>query len=307
MTRTATLGIDLGGTRIKGTVLDADGAVLWRDDRAVEHEVSAQALAEAIGSFAAAAAAASPVRVAAAGIGVPGVVDPATGALVGTTPHVPAWSDFPVRAALAERLGLPVAADNDANCAALAELRMGAARGAATAVMITLGTGLGAALISGGALVRGWLGGAGELGHLPIGSGEVACRCGVPGCVEPELSGEGLARIARARGLPWRDAPEVFAAAAAGHRDAVAMVARMADRLAVVVAIAAQMLDPERMVIGGGVAAAGEALLGRLRPAVARYAPGPWSRGMRIEAAAMGKDAGAIGAAILGREAAAAP
>lgn len=301
MVRTATLGIDLGGSRLKGVVA-AEGEVLLSDDRAVNHDVGAEDLAGQVAGFAADLARAVAHRVVAAGVGVPGAIDPATGVLAGATPHVPAWADYPVRDVLAARIGLPLAVDNDANCAALAELRLGAARGARTALVVTVGTGVGSAVIDGGTIVRGSRGGAGEIGHLPIGTGEVACRCGVPRCVEPDMSGEGLARIAAARRLPWSDAPAVFAAAALGERVAVELVARLADRLGAAIAIAAQILDPGLVVVGGGVAAAGEPLFVPLDEAVARYAPAVHARGLRIVPAEFGRHAGALGAALLAAE-----
>jgi glucokinase len=192
-----------------------------------------------------------------------------------------------------------IALDNDANLAALAEHRLGAARGCRSALVITIGTGVGCGIVIDDRVWHGTWGGAGEIGHLSLGSGTVACRCGIPGCVEPEASGEGLAREALALGLDPPDAASLFAAARSGEREALARVAHFTDRLGAAIGSAVSLLNPECVVIGGGVARAGDALMLPLREAILRYTlPSHW-KGMRLVTAALGERAGCIGAGLL--------
>ena len=291
------IGLDLGGTYLKVGLVSGRGEVTRFQRlpaRAREHadaplEVIAQAVADLR------RIAAGPL--AGIGLGCPGVIDPASGALVGRTPHLPHWDSLPLRALLTERLGTSLAVENDANLAALAEHRVGAARGARVSLTITVGTGIGCGVIVEGRVLRGAHGGAGELGHLPL-DGRFPCRCGVPGCVEPECSGSGLVARAGEAGLAVPDAAAVFAAAAAGDPRATRLVERMTDRLGALIAAAVQLLDPEVVVIGGGVSNAGEALLAPLRSAVTRYALGSPGVGVRIVGAALGERAGVVGAGL---------
>jgi len=291
------IGLDLGGTDLKAGLVSGRGEAthfLRLPARAGEHadaplEVIAQAVAELR------RAAAGPL--AGIGLGCPGVIDPARGALVGRTPHLPHWDALPLRALLTERLGENLVVENDANLAALAEHRVGAARGARVSLTITVGTGIGCGVIIEGRVLRGAQGGAGELGHLPM-DGRFPCRCGVPGCVEPECSGSGLVARAAEVGLEAPDAAAVFAAAGAGDPRARRLIERMTDRLGALIAVAVQLLDPEVVVIGGGVSNAGEALLAPLRAAVACYALGSLRDRVRIVGAALGERAGVVGAGL---------
>lgn len=227
------------------------------------------------------------------------MISPDRGSLVGRTAHLPHWLDTPVAEHLAALLGEPVAVDNDANLAALAEERCGAARGARVTLAITLGTGIGCGIVVDGHVFRGAGGGAGELGHVPLGRTGRPCACEVTDCVEPEASGSGLVEDARRLGLDPPAAEAVFAAAGRGNRAAMEVVARFADRLGAAVATAVNLLNPEVVVVGGGVARAGESLLEPLREAVVRYGLGSHRRGLRLVPAALGDQAGTVGAGLL--------
>ena len=150
--------------------------------------------------------------------------------------------------------------------------------------------------------MRGAHGGAGEIGHLPLGSGALRCRCGVERCVEPEASASGLVEAARAAGLEVADGAAVFAAAARGDAVATQLVDRMADRLGALISIAVDLLDPNIVVVGGGVAQAGEPLFARLHAALQRYALRSHQRQLRVVAAALGERAGTIGAGLMAWE-----
>jgi glucokinase len=292
------LGLDVGGTSGKLAVVAADG------DRP---ELVATATiptgpgdpADVLARLAAAAvelvAASGPV--AAAGLGLPGLFDEATGRAV-FLPNLPeAWTGREVAGPLAGRLGVPVALINDARAFTLAESRMGAAAGCPTVVCLTLGTGVGGGVVIDGRLRFGPHGRAGELGHQVIEVGGPPCGCGNRGCVEAFAAGAALCR------LGGRDSPEaVFAAAAAGDARAAEAVRSVVGRLAVGIANLVTVLWPERVVVGGGVAAAGERLFGPLRAAVAASAPLVDPDAYEVVPAALGPAAGAIGAALWATE-----
>jgi glucokinase len=292
------LGLDVGGTNSKLAVVaaDADGGRLVAT---ASVPTGAGDPAEVLGRLAAVAgelvAAHGPV--AAAGVGLPGLFDEASGRVVFLPNLPPAWTGQPVAGPLGGRLGVPVALLNDARAFTLAESRMGAAAGCPTVVCLTLGTGVGGGVVVDGRLRFGPHGRAGELGHQVIEVGGPPCGCGNRGCVEAFAAGAALCR------LGGHATPEaVFAAAAAGDGRAAAAVRSVVGRLAVGIANLVTILWPERVVVGGGVAAAGEELFGPLRAAVAASAPLVDPGAYEIVPAALGPAAGAIGAALWARE-----
>jgi glucokinase len=294
------IAFDLGGTDLKAARVGESGELLAfarrpsrvRESATAPYEAMAEAL-EALGRDGAARA---------IGVGCPGVIDPVRGAMVDRTANLPHWLDEPLRERIEARFGLPAVVDNDANCAALAEHRLGAARGARVSLTVTLGTGVGCGIVVDGRPYRGAHGGAGEIGHLPLGLEAARCACGVDHCVEPEMSGSGLVRRARDIGLECEDAAAVFAFAARGELRAKDLVDHMADRLGAALATAINLFDPDVVVIGGGVSQAGDALFGPLGHAVSRYALASHRRGLRLVPAALGERAGVIGAGLLGMQ-----
>jgi len=299
------LGLDVGGTSSKLAVVAAAGDPPGPPGDPPELVATATIPtgagdpADVLARLAAAAtelvAASGPV--AAAGVGLPGLFDGATGRVVFLPNLPPAWTGRAVAGPLAGRLGVPVALLNDARAFTLAESRMGAAAGCPTVVCLTLGTGVGGGVVVDGRLRFGPSGRAGELGHQVIEVGGPPCGCGNRGCVEAFAAGAALCR------LGGRDSPEaVFAAAAAGDAQAAEAVRSVVGRLAVGIANLVTVLWPERVVVGGGVAAAGERLFGPLRAAVAASAPLVDPDAYEIVPAALGRFAGAIGAALWARE-----
>ena len=292
------LGIDVGGTNSKLAVLEVEG-----DHRTLLATATIPTgtgdPGEVVGRLGAAGArlVAEHGPVAAAGAGVPGLFDEASGRIV-LLPNLPAaWTGRPFRDPLAGLLGVPVALINDARAFTLAESRMGAAAGCPTVVCVTLGTGVGGGVVVDGRLRFGPSGRAGELGHQVIEVDGPPCGCGNRGCVEAFAAGAALCR------LGGRDTPEaVFRAAAAGDQRAGAAVRATVGRLAVGIANLVTVLWPERVVVGGGVAAAGDQLFGPLRAAVAAAAPLVDPASYEIVPAALGPAAGAIGAALWARE-----
>ena len=258
--------------------------------------------------------AAGGLPIAGLGLAAAGFVD-AFGERVMFAPHLP-WRGESVRALLTERLGVPVALDNDANCAALAEWTYGAARGAAAVVVLTLGTGIGGAIVLGGSLVRGTNGMAGEFGHMKVVPDGHPCPCGGRGCWEQYCSGNALVRFARERigrepttlealcaGEPAAlTGPMVTAAAADGDLVARQALASVGDWLGIGTANLVAALDPDLVVVGGGVSAAGDRLLEPARAALVRSLVGAGQRVVPpIVPARLGPEAGLVGAAALAR------
>ncbi len=276
------LGVDVGGTKLLAVVLDAEGAIVG--ERRVPTPRSGPAIVDHIARMA------SESEATAVGLGVAGLLDLDGVLRVGA--NLPGVVDFPFAVALRDALpGLPVAVDNDANCALRAEHAFGAAVGARDAVLVTFGTGIGGAVLSGGSLRRGANGFAGEPGHMVVDPSGPACPCGRKGCWERYASGAGLARLgAAARG------EEVTLAAAAGDERAIAVFEEVGWWAALGIANIVALLDPELVVIGGGMVEAGELLMGPVRR---QYEGIGVAANVRIEPAALGERAGAVGAALL--------
>lgn len=252
-------------------------------------------------------------EIAGVGFGIPALIDQRTrrGVVAVNLPLL----DVPFADIMAERLDLPVFVDNDANVAALAEHRAGAARGSSEAVLLTIGTGIGGGLILGGELYRGGVGAAGELGHIVIDMNGPPCQGNCPnhGCVEAMASGTALARealrvarerpasglgraLADGRGLPG---PVVTELAHDGDPAALEVLELIGTRLGVALATLVNIFNPEVVVIGGGVIAAGELLLGPARAEMLARALPPSRDEVRIVAAHFGVEAGMVGAAAL--------
>jgi len=294
MTESAIVAFDLGGTELKAARIGADGRVhdfTRRPSMASEGEAPL---------FAAIAAAGRQLAVerspGVVGFGSPGVLHPVSGIIVDRTPNVKLPVDFPMRERLERLFDRRVAIDNDANCAALAEHQSGAARGARVSITVTVGTGVGSGIVVDGRVFQGALGGSGELGHVPVGSDGPPCGCGVVGCAEPLASGSGLLARAREAGLAVATAREVFESV---DPRAAVVIARMIDALARILGAATQILNPDVIVVGGGVAQAGEKLFAPLRVALERYTLTSHRNRLRVVPAALGEQAGVIGAGLL--------
>jgi glucokinase len=288
------LGIDIGGTNGKLAVLQ--GVELLATTTIPTGSGDPGQVIERLAA-AGASLAAEYGPVAAAGVGVPGLFDEESGRTMLLPNLPPAWTGHELRKPLADRLGVPTALINDARSFTLAESRMGAAAGCSTVICLTLGTGVGGGVVVDGRLRFGPNGRAGEVGHQVIDPNGPPCGCGNRGCVEAFAAGAALCR------LGGQDSPEaVFRAAAAGDGRSGAAVQAVVGRLAVGIANLVTVLWPERVVVGGGVAAAGEQLFGPLRAAVAGSAPLVDPTSYEIVPAALGPVAGAVGAALWAQE-----
>lgn len=320
MSRRLAIGIDIGGTKVAGGVVDEHGQILQRTRRDTPHrstspKVVEDTITECVEELLAMAD--DGTEVVAVGIGAAGFVaeDRAT---VVFAPHL-SWRNEPLRDALQGRISLPITVDNDANAAAWAEARFGAARGESHVVMITLGTGIGGALVIDGRVQRGRFGIAGEFGHMQVVPDGLRCECGNRGCWEQYASGNALVREARAMieaGSPVvadllarlgndpnaLTGPFITESAQDGDATAQELLTDIGEWLGVGMANLAAAFDPGLFVIGGGVSAADELLLAPAREAFRRQLTG---RGYRPEAgivrARLGSDAGLIGAAELAR------
>lgn len=294
------VGIDLGGTKTVAALVGRVGAcgpVLRRPSPGPDADPAAvDALLEDI-----VAELTGDAGPAAVGIGAAGFVDP-NGRRIRFAPHLP-WRDDPLAERLELRWGVPVALDNDANCAAEAELATGVARGVQSAALVTVGTGIGGALVLGGRVLRGHQGMAGEFGHVQAVPDGLPCECGLRGCVEQYVSGRAVLRAARDAGLgPIQapDGPAVTALARAGDPTAVQVLARVGQHLGVALAGITAAFDPELLVVGGGVADAGDLLLGPARDTLASHLVGARFREVPpVLAARSGAHAGLVGAGLL--------
>jgi glucokinase len=301
------VGIDAGGTKLLGGAVDDQLAVhhrvhrLWRGtDRQEVLDLIVEVIEEAL---------ATEPDADAVGIGIPALMDRERAVSLECV-HLP-LAGVPVRDLVSERLDRPVVVDNDANCALRAEARAGAARGAADALLLTLGTGIGGGILARGEVYHG-SGAAGELGHVVVEPDGDLCPCGSRGCLETVASGSAFARAGQAAaaaepasglGRAKAEGREVTGSlvtelAGEGDPAAEAVLATAGVKLGVGLAGLANAFSPEVIVIGGGASAAGELLLGPAREELRRRALGP-NRDVRVEEAHFGDEAGMIGAALM--------
>lgn len=305
------VGVDVGGTKVAAGVVERSGAVrgLVRLDSPRE---SGQALADTV--VAAVGHLGEAARQLPVGIGAAGLIDRAGMVLV--APNLP-WTRYPLQQEMRERLGRPVIVENDANAAMWGEYRVGAARAAAsTAAMLTVGTGVGGGVVIDDRLVRGTNGLGAELGHMIVAEGARRCACGNLGCLEAMASGTAIAETARewlADGRVPSDSclahhveltgVVVGEAAQAGDETACAVLATCGHWLGVGIASVVNALDPEIVVVGGGVAALGEDLLG---PAIASSTERIMGQAHRrlppVVPTALGGQGGLVGAGLLALE-----
>lgn len=316
-------GVDLGGTKILGRVFDPAHPTTVVASARVDTPRGGEAILDALVEVVHRLADGLPAgggALAAVGVGAAGLID--LHGVLRFAPNLPTVIDLDLGATLTRRLSLPVAVDNDANCAMVAEHRLGAALGANDAVLVTLGTGIGAGTIVHGRLQRGAAGFAGEPGHMVVDPTGPPCPCGRRGCWERFASGSGLGRLARDAAEAGRadrlvslagDASavrgeHVTIAALEGDPDALVVLRDFAWWVALGVANLVNLLDPEVVVVGGGLVAAGDALLVPTRQAYAGLVLAHDHRPpVRIVAAGLGPDAGAIGAGLLAADLVSAP
>ncbi|WP_134698699.1 ROK family glucokinase [Ammoniphilus sp. YIM 78166] len=312
------VGVDVGGTTIKIAFISDSGEIhhKWEiptDKRDQGNHIPSQialAINEKLREIGE-----TKNKLSAIGIGAPGPVNDADGS-VEIAVNL-GWSNFPLKERLVLETSLPVTVDNDANVAAIGEMWKGAGEGAKDLLLVTLGTGVGGGVIANGEIVHGVNGAGGELGHITtVPEGGFPCNCGKTGCLETMASATGVVRLAM-KALESRDEPsllrdiygeekkltskQIFEAAQENDRLALEVVQELAFHLGLALANSANVLNPQKIVIGGGVSKAGDTLLNPVRDEFQRFAFPRVSAGAEVMMARMGNDAGILGAAWLAK------
>ena len=314
--RQVVIAADIGGTTVSAGIVARDGAVLaQRQVRTYGRGRGAAVLENILGLLEGMRGEVpGPAATLGAGIGVPGNVDVAKGRVGEDIQNIPELKDVELGPLVAARLRLPVVVDNDVNALALGELAFGAARGARNFILLCIGTGVGGSIVLNGQIVRGASGYGGEVGHMAVEPDGRPCFCGSRGCLKTYLSGPDLAAqarealavapLARYRALAGDDvlairAEHVFQAAREGDAPAQVIVERAARILGIALGNLINALNPELILLGGGVMAAADLLLGPAREWARRYAFASAFAAAKIELATLDKQSGIKGAAAL--------
>ena len=313
------LAIDLGGTKIAAALISPDNRVMDRAHSPTLAAEGPQPVTSRIFSTIdrlLSQSATDPAQLYGIAIAAAGAIDINKG-LVTSSPNLPGWINIPLRDMARKRYGVDSCLLNDASAAALAEHRLGAGRGTANLIYLTVSTGIGGGIIINGELYSGISGGAGELGHMTIDANGPECDCGNTGCLEVLASGRAVAREAKRRikegersrltdivsGDPEGiTAEKVAIAAQDGDRLAIDVISRAAGYLGVGMVNLVNIFNPEMIIVGGGLSKMGELLLGPAREVVRQRAFPLCAGAVRIVTAELGDDAGVLGAAIYARQ-----
>jgi glucokinase len=297
------LALDIGGTKLAAAVVDRGGRVSAAarvptpHGRRLDGETLWKTVVALLDRFTAGVGARS-----FAGVGV-GCSGPMTWPDGHVSPlNIPAWRDFPLRERLQERFpDVPVRVHNDAICVAVGEHWRGAGRGKSNVLGMVVSTGVGGGLVLGGRLVDGSTGNAGHIGHVVVDPSGPDCECGGRGCLEAIARGPAVAAWARSQGWgrPGSTARDVADDAARGHPVAVAALRRAGEALGVAISSATHLLDVDVVSIGGGLSQAGPLLFDPLQETLRRHVQMDWARDVRVVPAALGQEAGLVGAAAL--------
>lgn len=307
--KTAFIGLDLGGTFLKFALGKADGTVLANGKLPSRAQESQQQIFTVM--FAAVEqmlekAHAMNLKVEGIGVGSPGAIDFDHGRVLGNTPNLPNWTDADIRGQLQGKFNIPVWADNDANLMTLAECRYGAAKGARFVIALTLGTGIGGGIVIEDQLFRGARFSGAELGHMSINFAGPVCGCGGIGCIEAYASAPAMVKNYREK-LVKKQLPVpnpmntelIFTQARQGDPLANQVIDEICFYLGAALGNVINIFNPQVIVIGGGVADAGEEFIQRIWKAVRGRAMEPALQHARIERASLGNDAGMVGAIAL--------
>jgi glucokinase len=315
-------GIDIGGTSVKSGLFDSGGKVLYREQKPTMADKGPTPLMHMVGNIAERLlyyAAEEDYDIRWLGVGTPGAVDFRTGQVIGPSPNIAGWQGMQIGQTLRERLNLPVWVDNDVHAMALAELRFGAAIGAKSVLCVTVGTGIGGAVIIDGKLWRGATYSAGELGHMAINFDAEAVHGGMPGSIESYCATPAI--LGRARRLLKKELTpvfqeildgnldnltikKIFAARRRGDHVAEEVIKETAQLLGVGLAGVVNLLNPEVVIIGGGVVDGGGGFVEAVSTQIKELAFDSAVEKLTVVKAALGNDAGFIGAGLLGEEAA---
>lgn len=295
--RQVSVAIDLGGTAIKSGLVDARGKILARRERPTRRTASArEILADIAGEIAPLLATARSLKrgVTGIGLGTPGLAD-GDGRIVGGCPNIPGWKGADAGVWLRRRFRLPIAVGNDANLAALGEQMFGAAKGARSCVLLTLGTGIGGGIVIDGRLFTGGMGLGTEVGHIVIDRNGPRCPCGGRGCLELYSSATGILK-AYGEKRNVTDVREVFSRAHSGDRHARTVIEKALGTLGLAMAGLINTFNPDVFLLGGGMSRIPGVIAAARRTALA-HAVDACKKDVKILPARLGNDAGVIGAA----------
>jgi len=313
-------GIDIGATHIKSGLVDRKGNVLLKEQRPTLADKGPEPLLHLVANIGESLmlhAAEEGYDVPWLGIGTPGTVDFKTGRVVGMSPNIAGWKGAAIGEFIRERLNMPVWVDNDVNAVALAEHRFGAGVGYDSLVCVAVGTGVGGGLVIGGKLWRGSSYAAGEIGHVPIDPDGPLCRCGKKGCLEAYCSSSAIIERCRSRlsqeltptfqevlngDLKELTIKRLFIAARKKDEMALQIIEETAGYLAVGLAGVVNLLNPDLVIIGGGVADGGAGFVETVAQELRSRACSSAAKNLRVAKATLGNNAGFIGASILGEE-----
>ncbi|MBN2102425.1 ROK family glucokinase [bacterium] len=302
------IGVDLGGTNIKAGSVSDQGKVLKEMSISTEADKGqAHVLGRIIQVI---QDVAEGSEIGGVGIGIPGQINVERG-ICYFAPNLPGWKDVSVTPVIKKKLGCPVVLDNDANVAALGEFAYGAGQGSQHLLMVTLGTGVGGGLVLNGRIFRGFRDLAGEFGHITVDCNGHTCSCGRKGCIEEYASIRGIVRMVREaldagvesslRGVEKLTPREIYHDAVNGDTLAIEAFQRAGDYLGIALADVANLLNIERVVVGGGIANAGNFILEAARARVQKDALPEAAESVEIVKAQLGNSAGLVGAAYLAR------
>lgn len=307
------VGVDVGGTKVAAGLVNTDGEISAQVRLPMVSNASAQEGLDAVLSAIALVVPVSAAGIAGIGICAPGPLDPNTGVVL-NPPNVPCWRNFPLAESVRKHYSVPVKVDNDANAAALAETRWGAARGYRNVFYATIGTGIGTGIVFDGKIYHGRTGAAGEGGHVSIDYNGPTCNCGKPGCIEVLASGTAITDRARKEvsagvqssmlqmsgGKVEAIAGEIVSRALeSGDVLAKKILADCTEMLALWLSNIIDLLDPDVIVIGGGAAALYRLYFDELRGRIPQFAVNPRANEIPIVSARYGADSGIAGGAAL--------
>lgn len=293
------IGVDLGGTNMRAAAVDASGRMLEKIAAATDPSSAERVVDDIACQVETLRARLSDYRLAGVGIGVPGFIRIAEGVIVGSH-NLVALNNYPIRQAIERRLGIPVILENDANAAALGEKWIGAGRDVEDLVLLTLGTGIGGGIISRGRILHGFVGMAGELGHITVVPNGNPCGCGNRGCVEKHASATAIESMANLLALGERlTAKDVYELAVAGEERALRIFRSMGQALGVAIAILVNIFNFPLYLLSGGVLAAWDFFYPALEEEVRTRSFTYRHTDTRIAKAALGSEAGLYGAAYL--------
>jgi glucokinase len=295
------IGIDLGGTNLKIALLDLSCRIkkkhIFNTSSFVQKESLIRAISDSVLKIISGSGL-NKSQLAGIGMGLPGPIDADRG-IVHFFPNIPGWMEVGLKKILEKGLSIPVFIDNDANLMALAEYELGAARGCKNAVCLTLGTGVGGGLILEGKLFRGSSFAAGEIGHMPINEKGPGCNCGGVACLESYIGNRRIMQLAKKIFKRQISLEELSSLADHNNKKAVRIWKKVGSRLGVALVGVVNLLNPDCIVIGGGVANAGRILFDSVEETILSRAMIVQAKAVKVVKAKLGNDAGMIGASLL--------